>query len=644
MLLSSLSILMGAVLVPSDYLWVYSTHIILVCLYLIWSKRLIVLFLTLISFVSVLSSEFSTPPYLPLTTDSELLVDFDNKELISNHSQLGGHDVRSDNQSVRLVYFEKNGVRRTQDDFSLTFSQSKFHSVETSQKVYQGVITRVVLPNQEGSWWQQNLYIKRQAAELTVHFSDEGLQRLEQKPFSVRGRLLAKLDRAFENFDYWRFSKALLLGQDDLWSERDTWMVRTLGLAHLFVVSGLHTGFMFAIGRMISRSVWRFFPNRLLLYGVTRWHCDAVIVIPLLFAYAYITNWGEPVVRASIMLSVYLCARMLALKLSPYSIITFALWLVLLFEPRAVLSPGLWLSFSMVYLLIGFCQTSTKLSRLLMVQVMLSTASMVLILGWQVAISSASILVNILLIPLAAFLWFPWALLSCMEVLIIGSTYSYEQLEILLYYIISFIEMIAFEWPLLIFEQHASDVPRLLMLLLVIVWVYQSPLKRGIVSAIGIWVILFSSMLSNASEAGLSLVNKNNKLILTEKSDILLTNTWVGSDISRLRLDSYLNTEQQGGYFLTPSNTSEITPQILLAHGVKWLILKQDGAEKIIAMLDGMNVKWLVIPAGGSMDFHFQKNRISLQHSSCIYSFFLLKSDTCKRVEKLESVLNYNQT
>lgn len=644
MLLSSLSILMGAVLVPSDYLWVYSTHIILVCLYLIWSKRLIVLFLTLISFVSVFFSEFSTSPYLPLTVDSELLVDFANKKLISNHSQLTNPNAWSDKQSVRLVYFEKDGIRRAQEDFSLIFSQSQFHSGESSQTLYQSAIARVVFPNKEGPWWQQNLYIKRQAAELTVHFSDDDLQRIAQEPFSVRDKLLARLDRAFDTFDYWRFSKALLLGQDDLWSERDTWMVRTLGLAHLFVVSGLHTGFMFVIGRMISRSVWRFFPNRLLHCGVARWHCDAVIVIPLLFAYAYITNWGEPVVRASIMLSVYLCARMLALKLSPYSIITFALWLVLLLEPRAVLSPGLWLSFSMVYLLIGFCQTSTKLSRLFMVQVMLSTASMVLILGWQVAISSASILVNILLIPLAAFLWFPWALLSCIEVLIIGSTYSYEQLEILLYYIVSFIEMIAFEWPLLIFEQHASDVPRLLMLLLVIVWVYQSPLKRGIVSAIGIWVILFSSMLSNASEAGLSLINKNNKLILTEKSDILLTNTWVGSDISRLRLDSYLNTEQQGGYFLTPSNTSQITPQILLAHGVKWLILKQDGAEKIIAMLDGMNVKWLVIPAGGSLDFHFQKNRISLQHSSCIYSFFLLKSDTCKRVEKLESVLNYNQT
>ena len=144
-----------------------------------------------------------------------------------------------------------------------------------------------------------------------------------------------------ERFDYWRFTKALLLGKDDLWSQRDTWIVRTLGLAHLFVVSGLHTGFMFIIGRMLSRMVWQIMPRNILLSGVTRWHCDAVIVIPLLFAYAYVTSWGEPVVRASIMLSVYLCARMLALKVSPYSIITFALWLVLLFDPRAVFEPWL---------------------------------------------------------------------------------------------------------------------------------------------------------------------------------------------------------------------------------------------------------------------------------------------------------------
>jgi len=644
MLLNSLSILMGAVLVPSDYLWVYSTHIILVCLYLIQTKRSIVLILTLISFLSVIFNEFSASPVLPLATGNIVIIDFEKKSLIGDFSKLTNLADWSDSHSVQVVYFEEDGTRHTQDDFSLTPSQLPFHSKEPSQFAYSGVVTDILLPDKEGPWWQRNLYIKRQVAQLTIQFSNKDLQRLKKVHFSVRGRLLAKLDQTFSAFDNWRFSKALLLGQDDLWSERDTWMIRTLGLAHLFVVSGLHTGFMFAIGRMISRVVWQFFPSSLLLSGVTRWHCDAMIVIPLLCLYAYITNWGEPVVRASIMLSVYLCARMLALKFSPYSIITFALWLVLLFDPRGILSPGLWLSFSMVYLLIGYCQTSTKLSRLFMVQVMLTTASMVLILGWQEGISSASILANVLLIPLAAFIWFPWALFSCLEVLLIETTYSYELLEKLLYYIVFFIERMAFELPLLFFQTFSSDIPRLLMLFLIIYWVYQNPLKRGVISAIAVWCVLFSSMLFNASKADLTLMNKNNTLILMDQNDILLTDAWADTNLSQLMFDAYLKTTQPGGYFLSPSNILELTPQELLAHNVKWIILRQNGPDKITARLNVLRVNWLVVSTGEFLEFHFQNDRISLRHSSCIYSFFLLKSDTCKRVEKLESVLNYVQT
>jgi competence protein ComEC len=272
------------------------------------------------------------------------------------------------------VYFSETGQRLTQDDFSIIVPSVTSIYEAQSDSSYRGEIASILLPDKNGPWWQRQLYVKRQAAQYTIRFTDEDLHHIDQIHFSLRDQLFTTLDEMFSRFNSWRFSKALLLGKNDLWSERDTWVIRTLGLAHLFVVSGLHTGFMFAIGCLISRAVWWLLPSQVMLSGLTRWQCDAIIIMPLLLTYAYITNWGEPVVRASIMLSVYLCARMLAIKASPNGIITLALWLVLLFNPRAVLSPGLWLSFSMVYLLIGYCQASTKLTRLLMVQVMLSTA------------------------------------------------------------------------------------------------------------------------------------------------------------------------------------------------------------------------------------------------------------------------------
>lgn len=643
MLLSSLSILMGAILVPSDYLWVYSTHIILMCLYLIWSKRSIVLHLTLLSFIFVILSEFLPTEPLPLKSGYLVWVDFKKQQLVYKKDQLPSNFSLS-KSVVSIVYVNETGQRQIKDNFDLTAFRELSNDDVRIHSLYPGEVTSILLPDKNGPWWLRQLYIKKQAAQLTIRFTDETLHEIEETHFSLRNQLFNKLDLVFGEFNSWRFSKALLLGQDDLWSERDTWIIRTLGLAHLFVVSGLHTGFMFAIGCLLSRAVWQVLPSRIMLSGLTRWQCDAVVIMPLLIMYAYITNWGEPVVRASIMLSVYLCARMFAIKASPYGIITFALWLVLLVNPRAVLSPGLWLSFSMVYLLIGYCQTSTKLSRLFMVQIMLSTASMVLILGWQEAISSVSILVNIALIPLAAFLWFPIALLSCVESLLIGTAYSYQLLDVLLYYIMMIVEWTAFQLPLLFFEQFTSSFPRWIMLLLIGFWVYQSPLKRGVVSAMGIWCVLFLSVLIDGAIADVMLTNRDNKLIVSDQNEIVLNESWAGADVTRLMFGSYLNVEQQGGYVLSPSDITDLTPQRLLDHDIKWVMLKGEVPEQITTMLEAMNVDWLVIKADESLAFHFQNNHVLLRHSSCIYSFFLLKSDTCKRVEKLESVLNYLQT
>lgn len=633
MLLSSLSILMGAILVPRNYFGLYFTHIILVCLYLIMTKRLIALFLAFLSFIFIIFHEFQSDAPFPLTVGQTVFFDTRTRSLFTKYDEADVTCLRT-SCSVNMVYFLSSGVRKTVNDVALS-------SLEMSPKnALQGMITGIVLPSKDGAWWERSLYIKRRVAQLDVDFIDLN-KRLDGADFSLKQPIINRLDMAFNSFPNWRFSKALLLGQDDLWSERDTWIVRTLGLAHLFVVSGLHTGFMFAIGGVISRIFWQLSPSRVMLSGVTRWHFDALFIIPLLFAYAYLTSWGEPVVRAAIMLSVYLCARMMALKISPYSIITFALWLVLLIEPRSVLSPGLWLSFSMVYLLIGFSQSSTGILRLLMVQAMLSTASMVLILGWQDEISSMSIFVNIVMIPLAAFFWFPLGLISCIELLLLGSTYLYAGLESLLNYIFYTIEWIVFFLPLLVFESFSSEAPKILMLCLICYWVYQSPLKRGWSVALVVWCVLFSSMMFHAPEAYFSITNKDNNLILIEKESVQLSDRWAEENLNELDFSSYLHTGKQNKYILSPNIVSQLSPNILLKYDIDWVVLKKAVPQNMQTLFMALQVNWLTVSVDETLSFYFREDQILLRHSSCIYSFFLFKSDTCKRVEKLESVLNY---
>ncbi|MCB5161865.1 ComEC/Rec2 family competence protein [Marinomonas algarum] len=655
MLLSSLSILMGAIMVPSDYLWVYSTYIIMVCLYLIWSKRLFVLFLTFLSFICVTFSEYSDFSLTGLKKGEFVWVDFQEKTVFYPHLDAASSVPPFISPHVRVVLFSPDGERFRYSTVRLEFSSEPPSISNAKSHLYHAELTSILHQSKTGSWWQKQLYASRHQAELTLKLINPDanfwaeMRVLTSSDETVRSRLLLTLESALSDHDSWRFSKALLWGEDDLWSERDTWVIRTLGLAHLFVVSGLHTGFMFVIGRIVSRAVWWALPQRWVLSGVTRWQCDAVVIIPLLLVYAYLTQWGEPVVRAGIMLSVYLLARAMALRVLPHHIITFALWLVLLVDPRTIMQPGLWLSFSMVYLLIGYCQTSTRLSRLFMVQVMLSTASMVLILGWQEAISSLSIFVNILLIPFAAFVWFPFGLLSCMEVMLLSSDYVYTCLDWLLSYVLQGLEWIAFEWLLLFYDVFYSTLPRWLLLFLVLFWVYQSPLKRGMLSAVFIWWVVFSSALFQGRQADYQLTNRGNQLLLMQGQNTLINNAWVEEDFSRLMLSQYMpaviskesvKATEGKGLMMSSYPFDALSPKWLLLNNVTWLVLRREESPEVMAMLEALDVQWVIIPESETLSFYLYNGQISLRHSSCLYAFFLFKSDTCKRVEMLESVLN----
>lgn len=644
MLLSSLSILMGAIWVPSDYSWVYSTYIVFLCLYLIWSKRLFVLFLTLISFLFVFLSEYATHSQILLNQGDSVWVDFERKKILYSLSRSDSLSLKTKTQNVSLTYFTPTGKRKTLPHMGLQFTENagRRHGgiVDETTPLFRAEVRQVLLQDKAGTWWQKQLYMTRQMAQVRVDFIDDPTEEVASEK-SFRDRLRVALDQTLSSFGTWRFTKALLLGDNGLWSERDTWMVRTLGLAHLFVVSGLHTGFMFVIGRLISWMVWQGLPSRWVLSGVTRWHCDAIIVMPLLLGYAYVTDWGEPVVRASIMLSVYLLARMLALKVSPYRIITFALWLVLIVEPRSILSPGLWLSFSMVYLLVGYCQASIQWTRLLMSQVMLSTASMVLILGWQEAISSASVLVNILLIPLAALIWFPVGIVSCLEVLLLTTSYIYMGLDWALHWVILILEWVVFQVPLLFYNSFSTNVPRGVMLLMVLFWVYQSPLKRGVLSATIIWLVVFLPDTVQEKRADLLLVNQRGSFVLKAQDEIALSAHWVKEGMVSLFLNAHLPQTYSKTYMVSPNTLTNLSPQWLLSHKVSWMIVNKASSD--IAVLDALQIDWLMVAEDETLSFFFQNNRLALRHSACVYSFFLFKSDTCKRVEKLESMLNYQQ-
>ncbi|MCV2402733.1 competence protein ComEC family protein [Marinomonas sp. C2222] len=640
MLLTSLSILIGAVLVPLDYVGLYSTHIVLVCLYLIVVKRWIVLSFIFISIISAVNSEFFVTKTLPIEEGQRILVNFDSREMYLTRDEpyQTRFFLRKDKVIIRLpsnAYLEQ-GV-----EFSLRYLGLE-QAINTSRNNEVYWVKKVTLSDKSGGWKQRQLYQKRLSAEIELEpLIKPFLVQLNDE--SIRHSWLGVLDEKFAHASSWRFSKALLFGDASLWGEKDTWVIRTLGLAHLFVVSGLHTGFMFVLGMQICRVIWWLMPHRILLRGFTRWQLEAIAIPPLLLFYGYLTSWGEPVVRAMIMLSLYLGARILLIRVSALQVVTFTLWLVLLIEPRAILNAGLWLSFSMVYLLISFFTVKHKFGRIVFIQLMLSTASMVLILGWQEAISSVSILMNLVLIPFAAFIWFPWGWLSCLETLLLSTDHAYRVLDSLLSYVLSWMEWGAFNTPLLDFELNSPSIHRWLLLFLVVYWVFHSPLKRGWLAFIFIVIVLFFPASNYFQQADFVVENSYGSLLLSNREKLLLSNDWYIGSLGELNVTRSFPSYSEMNLFLSPSRVVELSSETLINSNVDWIVLEQVGPISLVTKLDALQVGWLEVLPNESLHIYFVGEQIRLKHSACIYSIFLLRSDTCKRVEKLESVVNYRQ-
>lgn len=134
---------------------------------------------------------------------------------------------------------------------------------------------------------------------------------------------------------------ALTFGDTRSLSSDDWETLNRTGTTHLLIVSGLHIGLVatlvFAAGRLLGGRLW---VTVLLAWGATG-------------CFALLAGWGLPVQRAFLMASVFLVSLLLARNVSLPARYGFALVVVLLVDPLALLSTGFWLSFGVVGALIA---------------------------------------------------------------------------------------------------------------------------------------------------------------------------------------------------------------------------------------------------------------------------------------------------
>jgi competence protein ComEC len=181
----------------------------------------------------------------------------------------------------------------------------------------------------DDSFYYSRHYRKTSANLSTVYRLEKTADGDWYYPERVRYRLLEKLDAKLGPDA--PFAKALLL--NDRTEDRE-WVEQLIlgGLLHLIAISGLHVMLFYLVLVDLFAIV---LPRRA---------SELVFVVLMLF-YAALCQWSPPVMRAIVMILLYVGARLLQRPVSPLQIMALSLLLITLVDPVQLFSIGLQLSY-----------------------------------------------------------------------------------------------------------------------------------------------------------------------------------------------------------------------------------------------------------------------------------------------------------
>ncbi|MGA7777784.1 MAG: ComEC/Rec2 family competence protein, partial [Paraburkholderia sp.] len=143
---------------------------------------------------------------------------------------------------------------------------------------------------------------------------------------------------------------ALAVGAQDEVSAADRALMRSTGTSHLVAISGLHIGFVAGLAGWLAGALWRrsgFVGRNWPLWIPAQM---VAVSVGVLFAtmHAALAGFNVPAQRALWMAGVVALAFVSGRSVAPSVVLAWALGLVLLLDPWAVVSAGFWLSFCAV--------------------------------------------------------------------------------------------------------------------------------------------------------------------------------------------------------------------------------------------------------------------------------------------------------
>ncbi len=180
------------------------------------------------------------------------------------------------------------------------------------------------------------------------------------------------------------------------------------GTAHLLAVSGLHVGWVFAVGRFVVAWLIRRIPRIALLRRARTLSIGAGAICAL--GYALLTGPGIPALRAAAMASAGTVAVLNGRPVASWNALALAALVVTAVEPAALFEPALHLSFAAVSGIVLWGPGRGSSWSLVHCTLAASLATAPLVAQLDAPLPVAGLLANLVLVPLFGVLLVPLAL------------------------------------------------------------------------------------------------------------------------------------------------------------------------------------------------------------------------------------------
>lgn len=165
----------------------------------------------------------------------------------------------------------------------------------------------------------------------------------------LRDRLRERMQQALKEKRYAGVLVALALGDQRAISESDWALFNATAVSHLLSISGAHVTLFATWIALAVFALWRRSPR--LVSRMPAQLAAAIVAASVAVAYAALSGFAVPAQRTCYMLVTAALALMLRRSLSPWLILSWALIVVLVIDPWAVLAVGFWFSFMAVAML-----------------------------------------------------------------------------------------------------------------------------------------------------------------------------------------------------------------------------------------------------------------------------------------------------